>query len=276
MVSRYSIIQYVPNPVADERINIGVLAFDDDSVLVRFLSSWTRVSCFGKHSEVPTLKEFARKMKETAKAGLLFPGDDTNGKRRHERLLKVSNSWLNSIQFTEPRGSLETVDILLEEVAQNYLLETEHPSHLRDRQVAARITTSHIRNLLKQRFGPEKAQELLRTDYKLRGNYKPHKFDVTVARTNPFFAAHAISFEVKTTEKVVDSLAWMISDVKGHSPNFPLAVVMLPPPGNTPNRQQLERLYKTTVHTYQDLGAKVLEEHQVDSWVSGQLEAVKL
>jgi Protein of unknown function (DUF3037) len=28
MASRYSIIQYVPNPIADERINIGVLAFE--------------------------------------------------------------------------------------------------------------------------------------------------------------------------------------------------------------------------------------------------------
>ncbi|MGL4618228.1 MAG: DUF3037 domain-containing protein [Chroococcidiopsis sp.] len=29
MASRYSIVQYVPNPITDERINIGVVAFDD-------------------------------------------------------------------------------------------------------------------------------------------------------------------------------------------------------------------------------------------------------
>ncbi|MBD2294685.1 DUF3037 domain-containing protein [Anabaena sphaerica FACHB-251] len=28
MASKYSVIQYVPDPIADQRINIGVIAFD--------------------------------------------------------------------------------------------------------------------------------------------------------------------------------------------------------------------------------------------------------
>ena len=47
MVSRYSIIQYVPNPIADERINIGVVAFNEDAVRTHFLSNWERVRYFG-------------------------------------------------------------------------------------------------------------------------------------------------------------------------------------------------------------------------------------
>ena len=47
MPSRYSIIQYVPNPIADERIHIGVLAFDENLVKVSFLKNWQRVKDFG-------------------------------------------------------------------------------------------------------------------------------------------------------------------------------------------------------------------------------------
>jgi len=59
MVSRYSIVQYVPNPIADQRINIGVLAFDDNRVCVRFLSNWERVKRFGMediHNILPIKK----------------------------------------------------------------------------------------------------------------------------------------------------------------------------------------------------------------------------
>lgn len=36
MVSRYSVIQYVPDPIADERMNVGVVVFNDDTVLCTF------------------------------------------------------------------------------------------------------------------------------------------------------------------------------------------------------------------------------------------------
>lgn len=276
MVSRYSVIQYVPNPISGERINIGVLAFDDDTVLVRFLSTWTRVYCFGTRSDVSILREFARSMRESVKSGLLFPGDKKNAEPNHLRLLTVAKGWINSIQFTEPRGSLDSVESLVESMAQTYLEECEHRTRLRDRQAAAQVTVSSIRNLLKQKFGDDRAKELLRTDYELEGVYKPHKFDAAVANGKPFFAAHGISFEVKTTETVMDSLAWMIVDVKKQLPDVPLAVIALPPKNDTADLRRWMNLYKETTHTYKALGAQVLEERQVDPWISQQLEAIEV
>ena len=58
MPSRYSIIQYVPNPIADERINIGVLAFDENLVKVSFLKNWQRVKDFGGEN-IDFLQDFA-------------------------------------------------------------------------------------------------------------------------------------------------------------------------------------------------------------------------
>ncbi|NER25203.1 MAG: DUF3037 domain-containing protein [Symploca sp. SIO1C2] len=125
MASRYSIIQYVPNPIADERINIGVLVFDRHNVKVHFLSNWNRVSCFGSQADIKTLKDFAHRMQESAEKGLLFPGDEPSDRPKHERLLEVSLGWINSIQFTQPRGSLEPIDSLLDDVIQTYLLEPQ-------------------------------------------------------------------------------------------------------------------------------------------------------
>lgn len=300
MVSRYSVIQYVPNPISDERINVGVLAFDDETVQVHFLSSWDRVRCFGQREDVSLLKDFAQHMEAAAGSGLLFPGDQSGPTPKHERLLAIADGWVNSIQFTEPRGSLESVDHLLEKMVQTYLREVDQHSNShefqlvsrlstsrhnylqeiyqhpkpRDRQFVARLATSHVRNLLKQQFGTGGVKELLRKNYELSGHHKNHKFDVTVANGKPFFAAHGISFEVQTSEAVMDSLAWMIVDVKESMPEFPLAVVALPPRPEVPDHQRLMKLYDSTTDTYQELGAKVLDEAGVDSWVSQQIEQI--
>ncbi|NJN21927.1 MAG: DUF3037 domain-containing protein [Leptolyngbya sp. RL_3_1] len=272
MVSRYSVIQYVPNPITDERINVGVLAFDDETVQVHFLSSWERVRCFGQREDIAILKEFAQQMEEVAGSGLLFPGDQSGPTPKHERLLAVADGWRNSVQFTAPRGSLESVDDLLETMVQTYLLETNQRPKPRDRQFAARLATTHVRNLLKQQFGKDAVKELLRTNYELSGHHKNHKFDVTVANGKPFFAAHGISFEVQTSEAVMDSLAWMIVDVKESMPELPLAVVALPPRPDVSDHRRLMKLYDSTTETYQDLGAKVLDETGMDTWVSQQIE----
>lgn len=275
MVSRYSIIQYVPNPIADERINIGVLAFNDDIVRVRFLSKWERVRCFNANEDISSLKDFSFRMQKAAQQGLLFPGDQSNGVPKHERLVEVSRGWMNSIQFTEPRGSLEDVDSLLNDVVQNYLLEPPTKEKiLRDRQAAAQEATSRIRRVLKQRYGNEKARELLRTNYELKGSQMDHKFDVTVANGCPFFAAHSISFEVQTQENTVSSLAFMIIDVKELKPNFPLAVVALPPKQESPDRMRLKRVYQQAKKIYEERGAQVLQEDQLEAWVDEHLSSV--
>lgn len=122
-MSYFSVIQYFPNPVSGERMNVGVLAFDEDQVQVRFLSNWDRARYFGRGEDIALLKEFACRMEEASQAGLLFPGDVPSSTPRHKRLLGVTDHWINSIQLTEPRGSLDSVGILLEDMVQTFLLD---------------------------------------------------------------------------------------------------------------------------------------------------------
>ena len=140
MVSRYSIIQYVPDPIAGERINFGVIAFDDDQIQVRFLENWKRVHCFSQEN-IEFLKDFTNRMKGATSSGLMVPGEEPSDLTRQERLLKISHDWQNSIQITSPRKSLGEVELVANQISGLFLKEPlqEVKSTLRDRQAAAKI-----------------------------------------------------------------------------------------------------------------------------------------
>jgi len=279
MASRYSVIQYVPNPIADERINIGVLVFDEKIVKVHFLRSWERVKSFGKE-DIKFLRDFADCMERASKKGLLFPNDDpNNGQSRVDRLRKVSRGWINSIQFTEPRGSLENVDSLFEDTINTYLVdEIPTEQNVRDRQSAKRIVTSSVKNRLKNRFGKEDADKLFKKDADaiIKGVSDSHNFDVVVANGHPYLAAHGVSFEIRTHKETLDALSWWIKDVKELDSSFPLAIVALPPKPEFPDYSRLFDTYNHTKETYTNLGASVLGEEEFPGWTDHILEKVDL
>ncbi|BBC24870.1 DUF3037 domain-containing protein [Pseudanabaena sp. ABRG5-3] len=279
MASRYSVIQYVPNPIADERINIGVLVFDEKIVKVHFLRSWERVKCFGKE-DIKFLRDFADRMKRASKKGLLFPNDDPNNEQsRVDRLRKVSRGWINSIQFTEPRGSLENVDSLFEDTINTYLVdEIPTEQNVRDRQSAKRIVTSSVKNRLKKRFGKEDADKLFKKDGSaiIKGVSDSHNFDVAVANGHPYLAAHGVSFEIRTHKETLDALSWWIKDVKELDSSFPLAIVALPPKPEFPDYSRLFDTYNHTKETYTNLGASVLGEEDLPDWTDHILEKVDI
>ncbi len=274
MASKYSIVQYVPNPIANERINIGVVAFNEEQVRVQFLTNWERVRHFGRE-DITFLKTFAQRMSEAADCGLIFPGDNPNAPYQ-ERLNKIAQDWLNSIQWTEPRGSLEDVDSLLEDIASNFLVDlNSQKPHRRDRQDAARLTTSKFRNVFQQHVKKD-YKELLKTSYSVQGSREKHKFDAVVANGRPYLAAQGISLEVKISELLQNSLSWMITDVKECQPDFPIAIVALQPKKDIDNYQELQQTYQQATSIFSELGAKVLAEDEVESWLLERLEKAYL
>jgi hypothetical protein len=271
MASRYSIVQYVPNPIADERINIGVVTFDDNDVRVQFLNNWSRVQAFGRE-DIHFLRDFAKRMNFAASEGLLFPGDEPDGTPKHERLKKIAQGWINSIQFTEPRGSLKNVESLLEDIAQTYLVNVVPTKTKRNRQDAAKITTSIIRKTLISYDDKPALKEMLKNDFSVKGSHKEHKFDAVVANGQPYFAAHGISFEVHIPESLQDSISWMILDVKESDPKLPIGIVALPPKQEWQDYEKLNKVYQTTISTYRSLGAEVLQENEVQPWASQTID----
>ena len=273
MPSRYSVIQYVPDPIADERVNVGILVFDDEKVATVFLKSWDRVRCFAME-DIQFLRSFQERMMRITSVGLLFPGDVDNGQPNHERLQRVATSWMNSIQFTEPCGSLASVEQLLEDLPSQFLKEPliKPKRKLRDRQAAANLARSSIRTVLKSRLKFREVNDLLNHNHELMGRYQSHRFDVTVMNGRPYFAAHGISYEVDSPDATTDSVAWMIADVRSVNATVPIGVLMLPPQPNTFERSMLQKKYERKREIYQEMGAIVLGENDLGDWTEEQLD----
>jgi len=58
-----------------------------------------------------------------------------------------------------------------------------------------------------------------------------------------------------------------ISDVKKCHPDFPLAIVTLPPNPNNSAYKRLEKNYNDIRSMYSDLGADILTEDNIEPWV---------
>ncbi|MBD2150430.1 DUF3037 domain-containing protein [Pseudanabaena sp. FACHB-1277] len=276
MASQYSVIQYVPNPIADERINIGVLAFNDQVVRVHFLQNWKRVKQFG-NEDVSFLREFADRMEESAARGSFFLEDVSKDIPKHQQIIKVARGWMNSIQFTEPCGSLLDVDSLLEDAAETYLIEIENiednlPKKIfpRDRKVASKIANKTVKQVLKELKG-EQAQEYFKTS--LAGKHEGHKLDAVVANGKPYLAVHGLSFEVHSPKSVLDALSWAIVDVKNSYQGLPFGVLLLPPKREL---RELTKAYETAIEKYEDLGAIVLKENDLEDWTNQTLAQLNL
>ncbi len=236
MASQYSVVQYVPDPIADERINIGVVVIGDSGPRVQFLSNWDRVKRFGKE-DIGFLREFASRLaSEIKQAGQELQLKDTGS--IETRLEKMVSGWKNSIQFTPLRGSLKSSADLLEEARLTFLVDhAREQQGYRDRGQAANATRKAIRLALEKRFS-NRSDDFLRANEPIDGRFVKHVFDAVVANGIPYLAAHALSFEIpepKQLVRVVDAIAFQAEDVKGLSPDLPIGIVVYPPKENAPN-----------------------------------------
>lgn len=119
MPSQYVVLQY-GNVMTGEYLNIGVYAYDMDEekpkVYSKFLENWTRVNAAfdlqGKECTDPIMEamldEWLRKI-ET--------------KDTLQEAIKNANSPYSSLLFTKPRASLEAPEILVEAMAETFLVQ---------------------------------------------------------------------------------------------------------------------------------------------------------
>jgi hypothetical protein len=257
VVSYYSVVQYVPDAVRNERVNIGVLAFGGGRVRSVFLQDWHRVKQFvGK--DVSFLKEIAK--------------DAT--KWDEETIKRLATCWTGSVQLTPPSASLLDPVQLLVDVGARLLVEqaaAERGYRIKDDVV--RIAKRRIREKLVERLGAVGPAYLRDASYDLQGRHMAYGFDVTVANGQPFFAAQGLSFEVpsgRRLEKEISSTAWRIEDVKLDNPDFPIGVIVLP----AKTHSGMADIYEKARLTFGQLKAEVVEENNLTAWAAKMVEAI--
>jgi DUF3037 family protein len=109
----FSVIRYVPDPVKEEFVNIGLIFIDNDSVTVRFTTNWDRVRNFDKSADIEMLKALEDELRQRLSQG---------GKYQEGAFADLQDRCSNALQFTERKACLCTdAGRELESLARLYL-----------------------------------------------------------------------------------------------------------------------------------------------------------
>jgi hypothetical protein len=259
MTSHYTIAQYVPNPTADERMNIGIIVWDNARVYSSFINDFSRARSFGGKN-VNFLKEFADYVsdltKETSKDYREFSPSNIN---------RLILSWTDSIQFTAPRGSTKSSPELIAELPARFL-RLHEPLQVAKvsltRSDAIRAAYQCVLDTVKVR-APKKARHLVRKNQSITGKYNSHSFDIALVNGSPFAAVNALSFGVANRvqlQKEIDATAWIFDDVRMSSHKLPLAVYIMRSDGD-------QDLFEKTERTFNGLRSMVVsDDKSLSQW----------
>ncbi len=252
MVAFYTVVQYVPDPLADERINIGILTYGDGHVRSHFLQNWARVKQFGE-TDTKSLQRFAREIGSLATSNqlsLVALGQSLT----EDNLRHMMRNWHNGLQFTPQRVSTLSPDALMNQIQKLVLREPgqrqRKRKEYRDDAAAVTLVRQAVRTVLTELVGSD-AKKYLRRSATVEGRLFPHKFAVAFGNGVLCGAADGLSFESPTTDdrqRDIDALLTAVSDVREKWPKLPLATVIFPPKSRT-------RVYNNTV--------TALERHDV-------------
>jgi len=263
MPSFYSVVQYVPDLVTDERVNVGAIAFDGAAnIEVRFLENWKRVRSFAG-TDIGFLEELAEDIQRATSDQLGLETSDTGIPRLNEDLIRrMADRWVNTIQLTEPRGSLLSVADLAEDVAHRFLREPKRrPKRFRNRRVAVTLTLESVEVALQSHLG-RKVRKLVKRNEPIPGAFDNYRFDVAVKNGRIYYAADALSLEIPDAHKLkneIDLTAWAIDEVRRRDKALPLAVVAIGPNAHQSGYEKLERVCK-------GLHAEMLSEELLPRW----------
>lgn len=244
MTTHYSIVQYVPDAIRDERVNIGVVAFSENQIESQFLTNWQRVKQFGGNERF--LKDVARNLSRI-EAG---------------QFASLVNNWTQSVQFTKPAASLLSVEELLIDATRRYLVDPQVTQ--RAYRTHSEVVNQSVRALqqaVSQQIS-RPAARIVKKNVPFRGHFDSHQFDIGARNGQPIFGANAISFQSpqhETTRKTVDAVAWAIDDVRKEYAELPMAVVAAFPSAETP-------IFRKARQLYANLAVDLVDESHLAPW----------
>jgi len=219
----YSVIKYVPDPVADESINVGVAVFSGRRVRLAFTSEWNRARQLAAR-DPKALKRVVADLATQEKQGALS----------EEVIRRYAESWRNQVQWTPPRASVKDLDQLISEVSSLYLprFATDAVKAVRrpGKRRAIRIAITELTNQLTAKLHAprRKARQLLKTDHVAAGKYEQHQLDLAIVNGHLKAGAFALSFAVANKQQLkrdIDAVAFGVEDVIRQQRRVPMFVL---------------------------------------------------
>ncbi len=267
MTSHYSVVQYAPDPAADERINIGVLAYSGDDVEAHFLSNWRRVQSFGGE-KVGFLKTLAREILEAVEDQGSLPGVGSD-RITEDDIRDMADKWSYAIRVTPPRVSTKEPSELVEYISDRFLVEREKRNQPRTRRTAASTVAKGVKRALIDQVG-EIAKEITHRNAHVTGDVESHPFDVVVENGTPLLTGHGFSFEPRETKRLetnFEAILYRIEDVRNVNEEIPIGLLALPP-------DRESELWARAKKVIPDHGADIVLENDLEDWASEKAEEV--
>lgn len=272
MPSYYVVVQYVPDPVSDERLNVGVVTLGDGVLRSRFLRRWARVRAFSGGRDISFLRNFAEEVRSWSPANERLPALDDTVRVSETVLQEMARRWVNSIQLTEPRASTLDSEHLLADVAARFLYEPRPRRRARDRRAATRIAYDSLLGALTE-YGVPNGPDLVHRRDAVEGAVEEHSFDVTVRNSHLVGAIQALSFESglhPELEREIDATAWTLADAKSRHQETAFGVMALPPRSG-PHTKAFSRAERV----FTSIGADLILEDQIDEWSRTTLHSLR-
>jgi hypothetical protein len=255
--SFYSVLQYVPHPLTDERVNIGVITVERETTAVQLLSDWRRVANFGGVN----VDSLSRAVKGVV--------EDLRAIKSPEQLEELSRAWTHSVQITAPRASLLSAETLLPKMVEMMLIDVAPTTQRRPKLELVRRARSAVEVALRE----HQVEQHGHVDQRLNvpGLYTSHPVDLAISNGKLLVAAQALSFERSPGAQVqrdISATAFILDDI-GRSFSPPSLALLVRPP------EEADRAdYVSAMNLFQQLPTEIVSPRQMGSWASGVAERV--
>ena len=251
----FSVVQYVPNPTTDERVNLGliVLSADGRGSIAKFDEAMRRARRIAPpDADLSFLAEVQRELEARLPASghrrrAVANALDIQGLRRLQR------DAGNVIQFTEPRASSAPVRELADHLLSLYL----PPLTRRTRARGDRA----VRRTVQRAFEVSGLVDRVKTNSAVTGRHGEYIFDFVFVNGGPTHVVEALSFDKRDPQEVRSELyatAYCFEDViASKRSNRPALVVGASEPTD---------LLETARSIISDIAAEFVLEDHAFSW----------
>lgn len=262
--AHFSVVQFVPDFVANERVNVAVLVFPESGQpLVQPVRSWNRVKRFAGR-DITRVQEFIHALCEGSGAGLSL-----------EQARVAAKGWHHAVQFTDPQPSTLAPEELLKSIAPKFLRD-EAPVAVDQAPAKPPRTKSHAVRFayqtLRRAMGNQK--KVIKTKLPHSGKKGQHRFDLGGLNGRLYFLAQAVSFEQpdeEKTSKEVDAASWRFEDVRSADPMLTLAAFALVPQGSNVEPPLLAQAKKN----FKDINVQLVTEGDLPNWAERMASRIR-
>ncbi len=267
MPAYYTIVQYVPDPVSGERINIGVVVLAEERVYSRFLSNWKRAKCMAAaRMDIESVVEFAKQVETITSTQQSIRYNGTTLDLNITKIENIIKNWCNVIQFTPLRWAALSPEATLETNFSRYICEA--PKAPRSKAYTRYNLCADAANLFKHTVfdltRDLKSEDFVKVRRNLCGSRACHTFDVQLFNEKPLLAAQTISFYKRLTRDLDDeirAIAFDLIDVRDRDAEMPLSVVVHTDDLTNPH-------YLEACDTFTKCEVSVLKLQEIPKWLS--------